>query len=813
MMRQKAYTLLLLLVLLLPGGTVCAQHPKEHPGMRLEYGLDPRADSIAVSRIRSRMDGIRKRRPTVALVLSGGGAKGAAHIGVIRYLESVGLPVDIVLGTSMGGLVGGLYALGYDSAAMDTVIRNINWNSAMTDAIPREYISYAESKYKEKFFLSFPFYYSEKDFLASRQMDEELAGVEHRYDKLRLGAGAEDATSLVKDNLLGSLPSGFIFGQNVSNIISALTVGYQDPVVFGELPVPFVCVATEMVTAKPKIWYSGKLNTALRSTMSIPGVFAPVKTAGMVLVDGGMRNNFPCDLAREMGADIVIGVDLSSGYKKYSGINNIADIISQGIDMFGRESYEKNVAIPDVTIKPYLPEYNMMSFDDASIATIIDRGYRAALEQADTLWAIKERIGEESLTLQSRKAVNINNEAVDISGIEITGVSDNESQYLMRKIGMHVAHPVDRAEIEDAVATIYGTKAFDYVTYELVGEEAPYRLRINCKKGPIHQVGIGARFDTEEIVSVLLNLGINVHSLQGSALDITGKVGTNPYLGLRYYYNSPSGPTVNLGGSLRWTDRNQFNIGSSNFKAAYLNLREDAYLSNINWYNFDVQGGIRSDYYRINSIMADKVIGDYDLGSLKNNYFSFFLKGIADTFDDGYFPESGFSVGLDYSWVFGAVPDKIHGFHAIQTRAKGVVPFTDRFSVLPAFYSRFLFGEDVPLPYVNVIGGSLPGRYLDQQIPFIGINNAAALGNLVMVLRADFRYKVFKNNYVTGVFNFAETANSMKDYFGPGLTRNSILGLGVEYAYYSIIGPVSFNLHWSSLTHRVGAYLGVGFDF
>ena len=138
------------------------------------------------------------------------------------------------------------------------------------------------------------------------------------------GAGkGEDPANLVRDNLLGSLPSGFATGQNVNNIFSSLTVGYQDYMDFMDLPIPFVCVATEMVTAKPKIWYEGKLNTALRSTMSIPGVFAPVKVDGMVLVDGGMRDNYPTDLAKEMGADIIIGVDLSSGFRDYSRLNNL----------------------------------------------------------------------------------------------------------------------------------------------------------------------------------------------------------------------------------------------------------------------------------------------------------------------------------------------------------------------------------------------------------------------------------------------------------------------------------------------------------
>ena len=217
----------------------------------------------------------------------------------------------------MGGLIGSLYSLGYQPEQMDSILRSFDWDVALTDKVPRDYISYATSKYKEKILLSFPFYYAKKDYVERMEENIQYTGTERKYDQIHFGAAkGEDATRVVRDNLLGSLPSGFAFGQNVNNIFSSLTVGYQDNMSFEELPIPFVCVATEMVTAKPKIWYEGKLNTALRSTMSIPGVFAPVKTDGMVLVDGGMRDNYPTDIAKAMGADIIIGVDLSSGFRQ-----------------------------------------------------------------------------------------------------------------------------------------------------------------------------------------------------------------------------------------------------------------------------------------------------------------------------------------------------------------------------------------------------------------------------------------------------------------------------------------------------------------
>ena len=165
-------------------------------------------DSVTIGRIRARMAGIRKTRPTVALVLSGGGAKGAAHIGVMKYLESIGMPVDMVLGTSMGGLIGGIYALGYSAGQIDSIIRTVDWTAVMSDAIPREYISYSESKYKEKYLLSIPFFY-DTEYYKSRLEDEMKYVDTKRHEELiQLGADSRKSRNLLKNNILGSLLSG-----------------------------------------------------------------------------------------------------------------------------------------------------------------------------------------------------------------------------------------------------------------------------------------------------------------------------------------------------------------------------------------------------------------------------------------------------------------------------------------------------------------------------------------------------------------------------------------------------------------------------
>ena len=155
---------------------------------------------------------------------------------------------------------------------------------------------------------------------------------------------------------MGSLPSGFVQGLNVNSIFTSISVGYSDSLSFMDLPIPFLCVATDLVSGRAKVWHSGDINTAMRSTMSIPGLFTPVRTDGMVLVDGGMRNNFPADLAQSLGADLILGIELSDKEKDYNSIHNLADILWQGVDMLGNDSFRRNIKITDIRIKPDLHE-------------------------------------------------------------------------------------------------------------------------------------------------------------------------------------------------------------------------------------------------------------------------------------------------------------------------------------------------------------------------------------------------------------------------------------------------------------------------
>lgn len=770
--------------------------------------VDPQGDSVAIAAMRKRLAEIRKDRPTVALVLSGGGAKGAAHIGVIEYIEELGIPVDVVLGTSMGGLIGGLYSLGYPVHEIDSLVRSMDWDWVLSDKLSRDYISYTDIKYKEKYLLSIPFYY-EKEYYRMKLADDHRFDDHGRHDILHIGADNSKGHDMLKQNLLGSLPSGYIYGQNVSNLISSLTIGYQDSISFMDLPIPFFCVAADMVSGKAKVWHSGRINDAMRSTMSIPGMFAPVRMDGMVLVDGGLRNNYPTDLAKEIGADIIIGVDLSQQQKTYMQINNLADIVSQGVDMLGRDVFETNVNIPDVKIKPYLPEYNMMSFNRQAIDSIIVRGRLAAQSQDSLLRIVAARTSGRPASASRQRTFDFRTDSLVISDVDIKGVLPKERELLKQRLNIQTGSRLSRKDLDHIVAKIYGTQSYDYVTYELLGEKEPFRLVLTCRKGPIHQFGLGVRADSEEIVSVLLNLGMNTHKLYGHTLDLTAKISANPYVKFLWSYDIPKVPTINASASVRWTNMSTLNLGGNRLSLNYFNARQEFYFSHIQFRMFDTRVGLRNDMFNITNVKSAQIIGNYDFGQLQNDFISLFAEARTDTFDNGYFPSSGVDAGVSYSWTFAGFPYRFNNFHTVSADVRGVIPCGDIFSIIPAANIRFLMGDEIPLAYFNAIGGSLPGRYVDQQLPFIGIMNLHAMKNFLTMARVDLRFKIMKNHYVSGIVNYARDCDRIVDY----LVGLGHFGAGLEYAYNTIFGPLKANIHWSSLTHRPGFYVSAGYNF
>ncbi|MBO4476538.1 MAG: patatin-like phospholipase family protein [Bacteroidales bacterium] len=765
------------------------------------FGHDP-SDAAAVRQMQARMDRIHatQHRPTVALVLGGGGAKGAAHIGAIKRIEELGIPVDVVLGTSMGGLVGGLYALGYDGNYLDSLIRSVDWELTLSDRIPRSRIARSQLKYKETYILSVPFY--QRGVKESPSLNEIL-----RANSLTLYQNE------LKNNFLRGLPSGIIEGQNVSNIFTSVSAGYADSLDFFSLPIPFICMATDMYSGDAKAWHSGNLATAMRSTMAIPGLFTPVRTDGMVLLDGGMLNNFPVDLAMKIGADIIIGVDISDENHEFLSLNNMMDIFWRGLDLFSNDDFNLHPEITDIRIKPDLHEFNMMSFSSDAVATILDRGYEAALEADKGLQEISRLTGGKGTKLQGPPARDVNREALLIEGIDLEGVAPSDTLFIRQLISIHPGDRVTRQEIEKQTSKVYGTGAFEHVSYRITGKEEPYRLKVVCRQGPVHHFGIGLHMDTEEVTSLLVNFGFNVHDLSGHVLESTVKVSANPYFEGRYSYRTKRGPSYNLRTLVKVINRNQFNFLGSKFSLESVDLRQEAYLDWERRRAWELRIGVSNDYYALGSLMTDNPVVDYDTRSQSNDYISLWTDFSVDTFDDAVFPVSGWQAKASYTFNPGGLVTRSAPFHIAQVNARTALSPLPWLTVLPSADVRILFGDDIPLPYTNLIGGQIRGRYLDQQIPFTGIPYASVTQSALALGSVDIRFNPLRNHYVSLIAGGGITARTVPGFFRPEQTTVPFMGFGLEYALGTMAGPLKVNVNWSSVTRSPGLYLSFGFDF
>ena len=242
-------------------------------------------------------------RKKVGIVLSGGGAKGVAHIGALKVIREAGIPIDYIAGTSMGSIVGGLSAIGYTPHQLDSMVKAQDWLFLLSDKIKRSEQSMEERKDAETYILSVPL---------SKKLRRKASG-------------------------------GMIQGVNLYNLFQDLTMGYHDSINFNKLPIPFACVSEDIVNGSKHVFHNGELPFAMRSSMAIPGVFTPMRQDSMVFVDGGMIDNYPVDVCRAMGADIIIGIDVQNALKTSNELNSVSDVLFQIIDLTGQASYEKNI--------------------------------------------------------------------------------------------------------------------------------------------------------------------------------------------------------------------------------------------------------------------------------------------------------------------------------------------------------------------------------------------------------------------------------------------------------------------------------------
>ena len=715
-----------------------------------------------------------EQRKKVGVVLSGGGAKGMAHIKALKVIEEAGIPIDYIAGTSMGAIVGGLYAIGYTPEQLDSMVRKQNWTFLLSDRIKRSAMSLTDRERSEKFIVSIPFTKSPKDAASS---------------------------------------GGIIKGQNLANLFSDLTMGYHDSINFDKLPIPFACVAANVVNGEQIIFHNGILSTAMRASMAIPGVFTPVRQDSMVLVDGGIVNNYPADVVKAMGADVIIGVDVQNALKKADKLNSAPDILGQIVDITCQSNHEKNVDLTDTYIRVNVDGYSSASFTPAAIDTLMRRGEEAAKAQWNSLLALKKKIGISDNYVPKRHGPysSLSNvRTIYVTDISFSGVEADDKKWLMKKCNLKENSNITTQQIEQALYQLRGSQSYSSASYTLTDTTEGYHLNFLLQAKYEKRINLGIRFDSEEIASLLINGTADLKTHIPSRLSLTGRLGKRYAARIDYTLEPMQQRNFNFSYMFQYNDINIYEEGERAYNTTYKYHLAEFGFSDVWYKNFRFGLGFRFAYYKYKDFLFKKpeFIG---LDVESEHFLSYFAQVHYNTYDKGYFP----SKGSDFKAAYSLYTDNMAQyneqapFSALSASWASVIPATRRFSIIPSIYGRVLIGKGIPYPLKNAIGGEVYGFYIPQQLPFAGVTNMELMENSIIITSLKFRQRMGSIHYLTLTGNYGLTDS----HFFEILKGKQLFGISAGYGMDSVFGPLEISLGYSNQTDKGSCFVNLGYYF
>lgn len=439
-----------------------------------------------------------KTRPKIGLALSGGGARGLAHIGILEWFDEHRIPVDYIAGTSMGGLVGGLYAMGMTAAEIRAFVTKLDWDQALSGPP-----GYSELSFRRK------------EDRRSYPTDLELGG----------HGGVQ-------------LPIGVNSGHYINQIFDRVALPYFGIKSFDELPIPFACVATDMLAAEQVVLRSGLLTQALRATMSIPGVFTPVEIDNRVLADGGLINNIPTDVVREMGAEYIIAVNIGTPLGNREDLQSLTGMLAQVINVTTIQNDRRNLKLADLVIAPDLEKYTAADFERGK--PLIELGYRGASLSSSRLQELS--ISEESWNeLLAARTAKKKTTIPTPTGLEVAGVEGQRAREIQKALESAIGHPIDSDKLNSSLSEIRGGGRYASLGYDIAQIEQKDRLRIRVREkgygppliNPVIQV------QSDDASDLNLSLGFRLTNFDIEALNSELRtdvfIGSNTLFGLEFF--------------------------------------------------------------------------------------------------------------------------------------------------------------------------------------------------------------------------------------------------------------------------------------
>lgn len=739
------------------------------------------------------------RRPKIGLVLSGGGAKGIAHVGVLKVLEEAGIEVDYIAGTSMGSIVGGLYASGYRAEMLERLVLTMDWDEVLADEVSRRSVSIDEKEDHQKFIGSF-------------------------------------AISRAKIHL----PRGYKRGQRLTGILSRLTLHVQHIKDFRKLPIPFLCIGTDIVTGDAVVLDKGYLPDALRASMAIPTIFTPIEINGTLLVDGGVVRNLPVTDMIEMGADYIIAVDVGAPLYKKEELNSIAEIMDQSVSFLGAASTKFQRTKANLLITPDIKGFSGGDFKKGK--ALILNGEKAAREVMPKLKAIAEEQKKYKRDDKRGDDIELDIKRIFIKEIRIEGLQHVSKNLVLGKLMIVPPSVVKPDKIMEAVDRLYASGFFERVTYELEPSwDYGYCLVLRVVESAQTFLKIGFSYDTDVNAALLLNVTLKNLAGQGSKVSFDARLSQNP--GVRASYFLHSGwrrPGIGFGVAGFYdkyaitTDKNGELVSYYN----YQNMGGDIFVQTILFNSVAIGVGALKDYTLLKSQITTEAPEKQNSDSL--NYYGFLMY---DNLDRTFFPRSGIKLYGEARYVTDhlSAPDTkgFYPFMKYLAKMQCMIPLHKRVSFgiggatgsvqgkEPYYlsYNQYLnlgiYRRRIPFLYLNYLGGM--NTYDRDYFPFMGLTFMQINGKNVLIMNAKLQIEPLVDKYIVLSGNVARVKDRYTNLFRKKnrksefpfthehLRNDLLYGYGLTLGINTIIGPVELTLMRGSESNRFMVYFNLGF--
>ena len=717
----------------------------------------------------------------VGLVLSGGGAKGLAHIGVLKELEAAGVQIDYIGGTSMGAIIGGLYASGYNARQLDSIFEVVNFEKLIQDDIPRSAKSFYERTDDEKFAISLPF-----------------------------------------DHFKISFPSALSKGQNVYNLFTDLTHHIEETTDFTQLQTPFFCIATDAEKGQEVVLDNGYLAEAIAASGALPSLFSPVILDGKLLIDGGVVNNYPVEELRARGANFIIGVDVQDSLRSRENLKSAPEILIQINNYRTIEAMKKKSALTDIYIKPDIKDFSVVDFDKGE--AIIEGGEEKAKEFKTAFEQLAKLQGThyKKPPLPARKSDTLN-----IKSVGINGNTYYTRSYVLGKLKIKTPTRLTNQELFSGINNLAATGNFERIGHRLESyDDGAYHLALDLKETESTTfIKAALHYDDIYKSAALLNITKKRFLFKNDIISLNLALGDNIRYEMDYY--SDNGFYIGFGlrsaynGFERRVDARfveQFSdlplTNFNNVTIDYADLTNQFYLQTLFQKQFSLTLGVEHKFLVIDTqSILNKADPQSKLYFEKSNFFSTYSKLKLDSFDDKYFPTSGWYFNGDFHlYLFSSdYNNDFEEFSLGRAKLRYAKQVFPKVSMIAGVAGGFKIGDSGTSSLDFILGG-WGNDFVNNTMPFYGYDFVSLTGDGFVSSELSFDYNFYKKNHFNFGANFANIGN---DLFTTGswLAAPDYTGYFIGYGLESILGPLQTKLSYSPEVKRVFWNFSFGFWF